>query len=309
MKNKQMACGQINKAFSLIELSIVLVIIGILTTGLVGQSGLIYQARLAAARSLVVDSPVPKINNLLFWFEGTTKGGFGIGTATFQKPSNLPNDGQAIGLWKNINPQLQESLRQDVFQQNSVKQPTFVAQSINKLPALRFNGSQYMQNNNLYLNGAELTIFIVAKRNNPTSGASFINLRSQEVAPDYASTNSLIAFDETGQIIGSYRVGPLSSSPHPSNNVPFIAATVFNGVKNVFYLNGSAGPSVATSGSFYSKFLLFACRMATLNVVQPSGCSNGDLAEVIIYRKALNNNERVSVENYLSKKYKITVSQ
>jgi len=59
------------KAFSLIELSIVILIIGILVAGVTQSSRLISQMRLTSLRNITRSSVVPTIQNLTLWLETT----------------------------------------------------------------------------------------------------------------------------------------------------------------------------------------------------------------------------------------------
>lgn len=58
-------------AFSLIELSIVILIIGILVAGVTQSSRLIRQMKISSARSITNSSPVSSISNLAGWWETT----------------------------------------------------------------------------------------------------------------------------------------------------------------------------------------------------------------------------------------------
>ena len=84
------------KAFSLIELSIVILIIGILVAGVTQSSRLIREFRVSTAESLTQSSPVASIKGLTFWLETSLDASF------------LPNeaeDGMVITQWNDINPQ------------------------------------------------------------------------------------------------------------------------------------------------------------------------------------------------------------
>ncbi len=83
-------------AFSLIEISIVILIIGILVAGVTQSSRLISQAKLSGAKSMTQSAPVSSIKNLALWIESTSD-------ASFQS-SDL-DDGTAITTWNDINPQ------------------------------------------------------------------------------------------------------------------------------------------------------------------------------------------------------------
>ena len=85
-----------NKAFSLIELSIVILIIGILVAGVTQSSRLIKAMKIQSAKSLTVSSPVPSFKNVTLWLESTLSESFDSAEA---------QDQLQISTWKDINPQ------------------------------------------------------------------------------------------------------------------------------------------------------------------------------------------------------------
>ena len=64
------------KAFSLVELSMVILVIGILIAGISQGIDLYQDMRLATARSLTQNSRVGRIDNLELWLETTTEKSF-----------------------------------------------------------------------------------------------------------------------------------------------------------------------------------------------------------------------------------------
>ncbi|MFM7682251.1 MAG: prepilin-type N-terminal cleavage/methylation domain-containing protein, partial [Bacteroidota bacterium] len=56
-------------AFSLIELSIVILIIGILVAGVTQSSRLVAQMRLASAQSVTRSADISSIRDMVFWAE------------------------------------------------------------------------------------------------------------------------------------------------------------------------------------------------------------------------------------------------
>ena len=64
------------KAFSLIELSIVILIIGILVAGVTQSSRLLKMMRLQSARSLTNSGPVISINNIVLWVDSVSEESF-----------------------------------------------------------------------------------------------------------------------------------------------------------------------------------------------------------------------------------------
>ncbi len=59
------------KAFTLIELAVVMILIGLLVTGIVGGQVLIQSAQLAKAKSLTNSAPVMTVEDLTLWLETT----------------------------------------------------------------------------------------------------------------------------------------------------------------------------------------------------------------------------------------------
>ena len=84
------------KAFSLIELTIVLVIIGTLIGAVISGKSLIRLAVMSQCATLTANSPINSIEGLNMWFESGT-------TNSFNKGDTV--DGNSIDSWKNINKQ------------------------------------------------------------------------------------------------------------------------------------------------------------------------------------------------------------
>ena len=119
------------KAFSLIELSVVVLIIGILIAGITQSSRLVRAMKLNTARSLTRSSDVNSIRNLTAWFDATAEGVFSsscntsstntdltsvrvfntntsTGNPSVTTPSSayiMPEHRQVVRLWKDSNPQ------------------------------------------------------------------------------------------------------------------------------------------------------------------------------------------------------------
>jgi prepilin-type N-terminal cleavage/methylation domain-containing protein len=120
------------KAFSLIELSIVIVIVGIIIAGVTQSSKLLNKAALISAQTLTKSSPVAGIENLVLWLEPTLNESFGS--------NSLPDDSSAVASWHDINPQT--SFKNNAQQTVSDNKPLFIDNCINSLPCIRFDGVQ-----------------------------------------------------------------------------------------------------------------------------------------------------------------------
>ncbi|MBM5781910.1 MAG: prepilin-type N-terminal cleavage/methylation domain-containing protein [Pelagibacterales bacterium] len=84
-----------NSAFSLIEMSIVLLIIGILISGVTQGLKLLNKFKLQTAQSLTQSSPVASISGLSYWFESTSEKSFSASEAV---------DEEKISNWYDISP-------------------------------------------------------------------------------------------------------------------------------------------------------------------------------------------------------------
>jgi prepilin-type N-terminal cleavage/methylation domain-containing protein len=301
------------KAFSLIELSIVILIIGIIIAGIIQSSGMVRKMRLNAARTLTKSSPVAGIEGLTYWIESTGTDSFATGTGgTYTNGESFDNN-QAIGRWNDINPQ--SINRINVTQSTSSRQPTYVVDGINNLPALSFNNSQNQCLLSSSINGGlitttkEVTLFVVQKYSgnlttdatsviwigDGSGGNRVINLHSPE--------QGMIRFD-SGNYTDNYRVS--ATAPSAFNSYPYIISAFRKEATSQLLLNGATAATVTTGGSS----TIDLSSAFTLNI----GCIyngsyhfKGFVGEVITYNRALTTEERQSVEQYLSKKWGIKI--
>ena len=142
------------KAFSLIEMSVVIVILAVLTVVVLGGRFLIDNYTLSRARQQTNTAPVNGIEDVQFWLETADERSFDV---------NQPQDESLLTNWKDIN--LQE---ERTFQfSDTTNPPTYIRKGINNIPSLDFTGSDGLASNqNLDLSSTEeFTVYIVAKPN------------------------------------------------------------------------------------------------------------------------------------------------
>jgi len=135
-----------NKAFSLVELSVVILIIGILIAGVTQSGRLIRQIKLSTARSLTSSSDVASIRDVTAWFEATTPGVF-----TDVNGNTDIDDKSKLRAWRDVNPQKAISDKPimkngEVYNGSGVltaannTEPKYIISGINGLPAVYFDG-------------------------------------------------------------------------------------------------------------------------------------------------------------------------
>ena len=121
--------------FSLIELSIVILIIGILIAGVTQGSRLVRESRLSSAKTLTQSSDVASIADLTLWLDATDE-------ETIETNNEFGNaeDGETVTQWNDKNPQLSNGV-------NLTGTAEYREVGINGLPALDFNGTDHVLSN------------------------------------------------------------------------------------------------------------------------------------------------------------------
>ena len=152
----QKVSKNLKKGFSLIEISIVLLIIGILISGILVGQDLILDAKIKSAQNLTRTSPVNKITNLTLWLDVNAEKSL-ITTTTadrcllkYMSYQDLLGN-ERICAWRDINSQ--KSLGADMSDKIALSintahalnaMPTYVVNGIGGLPSLYFDGSDYL---------------------------------------------------------------------------------------------------------------------------------------------------------------------
>ena len=286
------------KAFSLIELSIVILIIGILVAGVTSSSRLINRMRLLTAQNITRSSPVTSIKDLSVWYESSLDESFDTNEEVEDSP---------ITNWFDLNPQ--SSYKINSTQTDVNLKPKYKNNIFNGLPALLFDGTNdFMLANSVGISGKGLTIFMVARRNGLQTFQGMLAGMSPGGTDDASTSGSFQAFyDNNGGSLISISAGVWYSSVAqtvPRDNIAHILTTVFNGSNNIAYLNTNTGTTVNGSPTFSVDRLFIGCRF----VNNPVFYYWGYIAEIIVFNRGLNSEERLAVTNYLSKKYNIKVS-
>ncbi len=289
-----------NKAFSLIELSIVILIIGILVVGVTQSSRLVSQMKLATARQLTTSSPVASIKNLSLWLEPTLEKSFDVSEAS---------DDSFVTNWFDINPQTSNKIV--ATQSNQSFKPKYYTNEINGLPALRFDGNSDWMTLGVILgleSNSKITVFVVNKF--ATNTKNFI-LAKQDNQVDGKGWN-LVFWNgnfELG-ILGNQSTNAIRASTILSNKSTYLVAASYNGNLS------SAGMNIWINGEKINP-----TRTSTLNLTpSPNGSEDfrigarednsfgwfhGSIGEIIIFNDSLTDSDIIEVNNYLKKKWTI----
>ena len=136
----------IKKAFSLIEIAVVLAIIGILLASVVIGKNLVDKAKIANAQALTVNSPVHSLDkNLVFWHE-----------------TSFGSDSYNNNIWFDYQ---QDKTKKSDTASSPASPPAFLTEDsklINNLPTLRFTATNSLSQPALSrLTNSFFTIFVV----------------------------------------------------------------------------------------------------------------------------------------------------
>lgn len=285
-------------AFSLIELSIVLLIIGILIAGVTQSSRLIRQMKLASARSVTESSPVPSIKGLTMWLETTSENAF-----------NLELEDQAAmsseTVWLDRNPQT--SQKSSALPGSGF--PIYKDKCINDLPCLYFKASATngLKVKQVMGTMVGVSVFVVFKTSEtlPTDSILFTNLADEAAGNGFfriklGSTNGVVysTFDDTGNALDTDVVVATDLSA----NTTYLIEVIDSGTKILVHNNLKNSISSTDKNTELKNFNL------GVNVGYRAGEEkyfDGDIAEIIFFDRGLKEEERNSVQNYLAKKWGI----
>lgn len=310
---------QIKVGFSLIELSIVILVIGILVTGITQGSRIINSARLKSAQSLTNSSPVNSISGLSMWIETTSET-----SLTDSEEVNL----STVSQWNDINTQ-SKTPPNNVTQGVLAKKPLYIANAIGGLPAIRFDGvDDFLSNTatvSLPSNNSPRTLFVVYGNASPNPGGNSWNFLfhygtegNQDQTFDFGACLTSTAGSPAS--LHMWNSEYVTNTKNTCDGQEYIASvtykaiagsTISNGmsihINGTLYANnnaiartdGATGSSAAYTASTTSNDLYIGSRMNGLDPFK------GDVGEMIMYGRRLTDGERISVENYLKQKWSI----
>ncbi len=280
-------------AFSLIEISIVILIIGILIAGVTQGNNLINKFRLNTARSLTQSSPVASIPDLATWWESTSEASFA---------SDETDNNDKLTSWNDINPQRMEKV--NLTQDTSTYQPLYKKSGINNLPSVYFDGSTgqyFLGTYDESLNYSKTTIFIVTLNQN---GSTVGNLYLQGNVSSGGLPSRMIGISSSNYTVAT-GTNTFTASHDQRVNV---FATTDDGTNSYIYIN-SVNVANTTSGSMVDNpTLVIGSFIANGNFNDPLFSYKGLVGEIIVFSRNLSDSERESVEKYLSQKWNIPLS-
>src|SRR3989338_1261708 len=281
-----------HSAFSLIELSIVILIIGILVAGIMQGRVMVKKSRRSAAQAITKNSVVNEMSGLALWYETSLESSF--------KESEM-SDGGNVSVWHDNNPQAIN--RNNADQGTAANQPKFYENVFNgALPALRFDGvdDALTTANGFDSDSENVTIFLVWQ-------SSLDSTWQVIISKGYTPSPYRIAITGYAHYLtyaDAMNNGASANSAiiTAANSLNIISARrAKNGTTQIWINGSSGGTNTDSSGSN----LMTTTESLWIGGYPSKNYAQGDFAEMIIFKRALLTEERQAVESYLSKKYNI----
>lgn len=284
-------------AFSLVEMSIVILVIGILIIGISNGIELYQDTKLSTARSLTSNSRVGRINGLVLWLETTLENNFSIGATDFNNIKSI-TENTSINRWRDINP-LSISPN-NATQTNSSNQPKIIIDKDSMLPMVNFTktSSQYLKlpDGTIPFGNSEYTFILVSKLY--TLG-SCVAISSGTHANNLANS---FKYSLSGKFINYWWSTPLDISMSilvKSTNI--IIITYDQNIRNG-YVDGKLISTTTQKNRNSTQLNNFIG--GSINIAD---YFDGDIGEIVVYDRALTEKERQDIEKYLSKKWNIKI--
>ena len=299
MKNK----NKINTAFSLIEISVVIIVIGILISGISSGIDLYRDYKITSARNYTINSKVSRIPDIGFWLDTTRLKSLETASGSFD-----PKNGDKIKNWNSIN-YLDAQVQLIANQNNDSQQPIYIENGRGGLPSLGFNDSKLISiPYDAMFTTRYCEVYVIIKSNGIigwepviASGNSWSNGWFLNITGDNSSHKFQIR-SWSGQ--GLHYAGPFESGPSSNlNDLQLIRVTIsgitinaFNLVNNLShnFWNAYNFNNVST-GNFWIGY----------HYIYDNQFFNGEISEIIYFTRNLNNAERLKVYEYFKEKYKL----
>ncbi len=296
------------KAFSITEISIVITIIGIIIAGIIGTNFIIKKfsidialTRPKTAESVMITFTPQLKDNLILWLDSTNKNSF---------PQDIIDQDQ-ISYWQSVN-FLDATYK--LTQSNQANMPTYHEYGINNLPAIYFDGNDFLLKSNLNSqltkNKSAITIFAVLTFKgssayiydlyNPSTNILF----SSQINNNYSSTSSSLklSYGSTNDLA--------NSSNHESlfDKDQFLKPQIItllrrDNISQILVNNSNFGNNSSSNNSNLPNNIIADFYLGSKN--NSSLFFNGYIAEFIIFNKGLSDDQITYINKYLSKKWQI----
>jgi hypothetical protein len=242
---------------------------------------------------------------------GTITGAVWDNSEPFTEPID---DGTAVRLWSD-----QSGNGYDATQSTTAARPTYIASGLNGLPVVRFDGTDDRLGLGasalgMLRNVAGATVFVVVKYSDIVGA----NRTSFFLSNGTATTSARIQIRTTTtpkyQVLGR-RLDADSSqnvaSSQATSTTNFVVQSAFFNYQNTLlqqYINGAKDGEKTDFQTAGNTSDTDSQNSSIGSDGTPGNFLNGDIAEIIVYNRALNTSELAQVHRYLSRKWGIALA-
>jgi prepilin-type N-terminal cleavage/methylation domain-containing protein len=283
LKNRNKLCDKqrfnddsSKRAFSMFELSIVLMIISLLISATVAGRSLIKLAGLNKARAITTKIFENNQDNLVAWYESSLEQSFKI--------AEIIQD-SSLSVWQDLRNSRKSNNLSVIHGASKYKK-----EAIKNVPAITFSGSSSLRINSFNSGSLiQATIFVVFKTPNVNSYKMTL----------LGSANNDFAIAVNGPNIELSPSGLVNNGKTIFNdNKPHIITAIVNQQNSKVFIDNyfEEGFNINLANSTISG-LVIGCNRNN------NQCFSGDIAEVIIFDTPLKSDRRVEIAKYLVAKY------
>ena len=275
------------KAFSLVELSMVILIIGILIAGVSQGIDLYEDFRINTAKTLTLNSRAGRIPDLVSWIETSMNNSF---------DDVEEKDGLTLTNWYDINPIITPNSKKNFTQASSGSRPFYFRNVSNGLPAVKFDSGRNLVFDGGILVNTDFTMFIVERK--------LSNSVTWIFHPGVGGCGANQCFHS------GYRNDKDFTLDFYANGIDFVDNNLA-GTKtriHTLYFNKLSGKKYWLNGGDVPDQSDSNLNSISALMTNKLGSSyTGYIFEIIFYNRAIYENERIDIEKYLSKKYNISI--
>lgn len=276
------------RAFTFVEMAVVLTIIGILITLVTGAVSAIDTARLNNARTITAKSNITQIDGMVAWYETSLN---------YSLDPKVRVDGETVDNWYDISPSSIVS-KENKLIKNASGSITYKKFGINNIPSIQFNGTSYFTLSALAQGEInKSTIFFVFQRE-VTNSLRYLLDSATGTSYGVGVNDNYVNFKT------SILVNTGTQNADFTSHTPSILVVYLNNDYSKAYDDNAelmVGNTVVNTDSHSLNGL-------TIGALQ-GGLSHfiGQISEIIIFNRPLLKPERKDILIYLSKKYNIRI--
>lgn len=289
--------------FSLIEISVVVLIIGILVAAISTGTDMVKRSKIASAQNLTSNSSISAMKDLVLWFETSLPTSFVSGLG----------EGEFVTVWRNHSPYYSIG---NASQSTEANQPVYVEHATNYIPAVRFIDADNfltIDGANSLLTDSNLNIFVVEDRDD----SDVDDIRNILSSNDDANDNGLdIYYDATDNIVVNVAGTSLTFDAPLGDSLHYVSlddgGLVVNGETLIrddlnYYLNKRLPEigSMAAIDATAAVDRIPAGNITNLTIGSSALSYFGNISEILIFNRRLRKEELVDIFDYFQAKYKL----